>query len=95
MPAQKVKALLKEMLDWNKLEAIYVRVYQKSFTQTEIDSLIAMYQTPGGQTLLNKMPLVMQNTMGEMQQLMQPMMERLRQKQQQIAAAIQRSKGGG
>jgi hypothetical protein len=90
-----MKALLKEMLDWTKLEAMYVRVYQRSFTQKEVDDMIAMYQTPAGQTLLNKVPLVMQNTMGEMQQIMQPIIERLRQKQQQIAADIQRSKTGG
>jgi hypothetical protein len=86
------KALMKEMLDWNRLEPIYVRIYQKSFSQPEIDSLIVMYQTPGGQALLNKMPLVMRNSMAEMQELMKPVMERLQRKQQEIAAEIQKDK---
>ena len=89
--------MFKEMLDWNKLEALYVRVYQKSFTQVEIDNLIAMYQTPGGQTLLNKMPIVLQNTMTEMQPLLQPMIERIQRMQQEVTAEIQadKSKKGG
>jgi len=87
-----LQAMLREILDWNKLEPMYVRVYQKSFTQQEVDQLIAMYQTPAGQALLNKMPLVMQNTMAEMQQLIQPVMQRMQQSQQQIAAQIRAQK---
>jgi hypothetical protein len=90
-------SIFKEMLDWQKLEPMYIRVYQKSFTQPEIDNLIAMYQTPGGQTLLNKMPIVMQNTMAEMQQVMQPMMQKIQRMQQEVLAEIQaeKTKKGG
>jgi hypothetical protein len=90
-------SIFKEALDWNKLEAMYVRVYQKSFTQSEVDSLIAMYKTPGGQTLLNKMPIVLQNTMAEMQQIMRPMVERIQRMQQEVLTEIQaeKSKTGG
>jgi hypothetical protein len=87
-----VMAIMKELLDWNKLEPMHVRVYQKSFTQQEIDNLIAMYKTPAGQTLLTKMPVVLQNTMTEMQQLMQPMMQRIERMQQKIMAEIQAEK---
>jgi hypothetical protein len=56
-----------------------------------------MYQTPGGQTLLTKMPLVMQNTMTEMQDLMRPMMQRIQKMQQDVASEIQaeKTKKGG
>jgi uncharacterized protein len=87
-----LQTMLREIPDWNKLEPMYVRVYQKSFTQQEVDQLIAMYQTPAGQALLNKMPLVMQNTVAEMQQLIQPVMQRMQQSQQQIAAQIRAQK---
>jgi len=87
--------MMKEVLDWNKLEPMYVRVYQKSFSQSEVDNLIAMYKTPAGQTLLTKMPVVMQNTMSEMQQLMQPIMQRIQHTQQEVAAKIQSEKAKG
>src|SRR5436309_9263691 len=35
-------SMMKEILDWNKLKPMYVRIYQKSFNQEEIDSMIAM-----------------------------------------------------
>jgi len=90
-------SIFKETLDWNRLEPMYVRVYQKSFTQPEIDNLIAMYRTPGAQTMLNKMPIVLQNTMAEMQQIMQPMMQRIQRMQQEVVAELQadKSKNGG
>ena len=83
---------MKKALDWSKLEPMYIRVYQKSFSQQEVDGMIAFYKTPTGQALLDKMPLVMQNTIAEVQQMMQPMMQHLQQKQQEIAEKIQAKK---
>lgn len=87
----------KEMLDWKKLEPMYVRVYQKSFTQGEVAGLVAFYETPTGQALLTKMPVVMQNTLNEVQQMMRPMMQRVQQMQQDVVAEIQaqKKKSGG
>src|SRR6266480_253194 len=85
-------AALREVLDWDKLEPMYVRVYQKSFTQGEVDGLTAFYKTPIGQALLTKMPAVMQNTLNEMQQMMQPMMQRMQRMQQHVVAEIQAQK---
>jgi uncharacterized protein len=87
----------KEILDWNKLEPMYVRVYQKSFTQPELDGMIGFYKTTAGQAVINKMPVVMQNTMSEMQQMMQPMIQRMRQQQQEVVAEIkaENEKKGG
>jgi len=87
-------AEMKNVLDWNKLVPMYVRVYQKSFNQQEIDGMLAFYKTPTGQAVLNKMPLVLQNTMTEVQQMLQPMMQHLQQKQQQIATEVQAEKKG-
>lgn len=87
-----VKSQMKSVLDWSKLEPMYVRIYQKSFNQQEIDGMLAFYKTPTGQAVLSKMPLVLQNTMTEVQQLLQPMMQHLQQKQHEIAAKVQAKK---
>lgn len=84
-----MKVGTKEALDWGKLEPMYVRIYQKSLTQQDVDGMIAFYKTPSGQALINKMPLVMQNTMTEVEQMLQPMMERIRQMQQTVFAEMQ------
>jgi len=85
-------SMMKEILDWHKLEPLYIRVYQKSFSQQEVNDLIAMYKTPGAQALMNKMPMVMRNTMAEMQPLLQPVIQRMQRTQQQVMAQIQAEK---
>jgi len=92
-----MKIATKEMLDWDKLEPMYMRIYQKSLTQQDVDGMIAFYETPSGQALINKMPVIMQNTMAEMQQVMRPMMERIERMQQTIMAEMEakKKKSGG
>jgi uncharacterized protein len=92
-----VVGLMKELLDWKKLEPMYVRIYQKSFSQQEVDGMIAFYKTPAGQAVIAKMPAVMQNTMDEMQQMMGPVMQKVQHMQQDVAAemkAATQKKGG-
>src|SRR5262249_15219004 len=50
-----MKVATKEMLDWDKLEPVYVRIYQRSLTQQDVDGMIAFYKTPSGQAVINKM----------------------------------------
>jgi hypothetical protein len=90
-------ATMKELLDWKKLEPLYTRVYQKTFTQQEVDGMLAFYKTPAGQAVLNKMPSVMQNTMDEMQQLMGPVMQKIQKVQEDVVTQMkgeEKKKGG-
>lgn len=64
-------------LAFANLRPMYTQIYQESFTQEEIDGLIAFYKSPAGLAFTNKMPLVMQKTMLIMQTKMQPMMQRM------------------
>jgi hypothetical protein len=90
-------AMMKQVLDWQKLEPMYVRIYQKTFTQSELDGMLAFYKTPAGAAVITKMPSIMQNTMDEMQGMMGPVMEKIQRLQQDVAARmkdVKKSKGG-
>ena len=69
---------MREELSWDSLKPMYIEIYRDSFTQEEIDGLIAFYQSPVGMAFVNKMPMVMQKSMTSMQARMQPMMEKMR-----------------
>ena len=89
--------MMKQLLDWPKLEPMYVRIYQKTFTQQELDGMLAFYKTPAGAAVIAKMPAIMQNTMDEMQGMMGPVMEKVQHLQQDVAARmkdVKKSKGG-
>jgi hypothetical protein len=73
----KMMVVLGAELDWNTLEPIYIDIYTQSFTQHEIDGMIAFYKSEPGRAVLAKMPLVMQKTMLAMQTRMTTMMPKI------------------
>jgi hypothetical protein len=92
-----VVSLCKEDLTWEKMEPIYLRIYRKSLSQEEVNGMIAFYKTPAGQAVITKMPLILQNTMAEVGQMMGPVMERAERMQQDLVAEMQaeKAKSGG
>lgn len=84
----KTLAVLKEGLDWEKLEPMYVKVYSEAFTQEETDSILAFYATPAGQAFLKKMPQVAQKSGMEMRTHMSPMMEKIQKIQQDASEQL-------
>src|SRR5580692_6876905 len=76
---EKMVAAYDEAFNTQAMQNVMLRVYQATYTQDEVDGLIAFYKTPAGQALINKSPLMMQNTMDEMRQMMRPMGQRIAQ----------------
>jgi hypothetical protein len=60
------------------MRPLYIQIYQESFTQEEIDGLIAFYKSPLGIAFVEKMPLVMQKSMTIMQSRTGPLMEKMK-----------------
>lgn len=75
--SKQMVTIFRESMSWDKLEPIFIRVYRKSLTQHEVNGIAAFYATPDGQAMLDKMPVIMQNTMQEMQAPMQEMMPKI------------------
>ncbi|HEY3747440.1 MAG TPA: DUF2059 domain-containing protein [Gemmatimonadaceae bacterium] len=88
-----VTAAVRDSLTWDKVEPMYIRVYQKSFTQQEVEGMITFYQTPTGQAVIKKLPLVMQDSMNETMQLMAPVIQRIQRMQQDMVTAIEHNNG--
>lgn len=76
LPDKFVKAMREEMA-WDKLRPVYAQIYQETFTQADIDGLIAFYESPTGQAFVEKMPVVVQKTAILMQSRMGPLMQKL------------------
>jgi hypothetical protein len=87
---QKMSTLLAEEMSWSKMEAAYLQVYKESFTQDEINQLIAFYKSPTGQMFVQKMPTVMQKSMLAMQQQMGPLMGKIQAIQTEAVAEAEK-----
>ena len=55
-----------------------IQIYQESFTQDEINAIIAFHKSPTGILIVDRMPTVMQKSGVAMQAKMLPMMERMK-----------------
>lgn len=70
--------LIRQEMGWEKLEPMYIELYAKSFSQSEVDGMLAFYKTDAGQAVLAKLPVLMQNVMQQTMGLMTGLMPRLR-----------------
>jgi uncharacterized protein len=73
----RLSGLYREELSWEKMKAISQQVYAESFTQDEINGLIAFYESPAGRAFVAKMPFVMQKSMTLMQERIGPLMHKI------------------
>ncbi|MFZ6719972.1 DUF2059 domain-containing protein [Undibacterium sp. Ji49W] len=76
---EKVIAVRKQEMSWDKLEPIFIEIYSKSLTQEDVDGIVAFYKSPAGKSYVSKMPAMMQESMSSMQKLMAPMMDKMMQ----------------
>ena len=54
---------IKARMSWERLRPQYVKLYAETFTDQEIDGMLAFYESPVGHSVLQKMPLLMQKSM--------------------------------
>lgn len=80
-------AIVREEMNWEKTKPQYIRIYTETFTQQEVDDLMAFYQTPSGRSFIKKQPEVTRKTAALSQEKMNVMMERLSRVMQEIMAS--------
>ena len=68
--ADKITTLIANRLSWDNLKPAFVKLYADTYTEEEVDGMIAFYKTPVGRAMLEKMPGVMQKAMAIGQDLM-------------------------
>ncbi|HVU08751.1 MAG TPA: DUF2059 domain-containing protein [Verrucomicrobiae bacterium] len=88
----KTLAIIKDELSWDKMKDSFVQVYRDTFSQEEIDGLIAFYKSPTGRAFVAKQPELMKNTMTMLQQHMTPMMEKIKEMTVETAQEIKAAK---
>lgn len=83
---QKSAQAMREEMSWANMKPLMVRIYADSFTQEEMDGLIAFYDSPAGRAFTKKMPVVMEKSMMLMQERIGPMMQRMEAKMREAMA---------
>lgn len=60
---KKVRAVVAAELEWKSIEPEYINLYADNFTEAQVDDLLAFYKSPAGQALLEKTPVITQQSM--------------------------------
>ena len=73
-------------VSWNNMQPLYRDIYRRSFSAEDMDAMVDFYGSQAGQTLLDRMPQLMQHTMTAMQQVMAPMLQQMQRDIEQAVA---------
>lgn len=90
----KVSKIMDEEMAWDRLKRDYMQIYRESFSQKEVNDLIAFYESPTGKDFVRKMPVVMQKSMALVKQRMVPMMQKIQAAAQETAAEFKQESQG-
>lgn len=82
-PARLATVMRKEMT-WDSLRPAVIQIYRDTFDQTEIDGLIAFYESPTGKAFVAKTPLVMQRSMVATQEQMKALVPKLQAEMKEV-----------
>lgn len=88
---QMVDVMLEQMR-YDVMEPEYIRLYTESFSQADVDGMLAFYRSPAGQSMLKKMPGLMKNSMVLIQQRMQLLMPQIQKLQSEMIEQLRAAK---
>ncbi len=73
----KYKKIIRDELSWEKMMPSYIRIYRETFTDKELNDLIAFYESPTGKMFVKKTPVILEKTSSVMQQKMVSILSRM------------------
>jgi hypothetical protein len=86
---RKLQAIVKEDLSWDKMKPVYARIYSETFTQEDVDGIIAFFETKAQKDYAARMPAVTQKTYGEIQQRIGPIMKKMQDAMKDVSAQVE------
>lgn len=88
---QKLSQLLASNLTWDKMKPIMVQVYSDTYTDQELDGILAFYRSPAGQAMVAKSPELMTKTRNTMIERMSSLQSQVQQLSKEFAEKMQQA----
>lgn len=70
-------ALIGEKTSWENMKPVYLKAYADTFSEGEIDGIVAFYKTPAGKAMVDKQPLLNTKIMASLRAQMGELMPRI------------------
>jgi hypothetical protein len=84
----KVSTLLQSTLSWEKLKPAYMDLYASTYSEADVDGILAFYRTPAGQHMVEKTPELAQASQKIVLARMQGITSQLQEDAQQLMAQL-------
>jgi hypothetical protein len=81
----KLMELVQTRLSWERLRPVYLKLYDETFTEEELDGMIAFYESPPGRAMMKKMPILGARTMQVTQKLLSDLMPEMEKLAREMA----------
>lgn len=88
----KLFSLMKEEMAWSKMRDDFINIYVKVYTEEEILEINKFYSSAVGKKMVDKMPLLMQESMAITQKRMQTLLPKIQQISKEMAQDVKNSK---
>jgi hypothetical protein len=85
-----IASLIKDEMRWDLMETMSIDIYRQAFTQEEVENMLTFYKSPAGQAIFEKMPIVIQLTMQNMQSQTRELMKKLQDLQNELSSKLHR-----
>lgn len=76
---KKLFALIAEKTRWDRMKPVYVKAYADTFTETEVDGILAFYKSPAGKAMVDKQPALNGRIMTSVQAQLGDLMTQIEQ----------------
>jgi len=67
-------AVIADKTSWLHMKPVYLKAYSDTFTETEIDGILAFYKSPAGKAMIDKQPALQGKIMTSVQAQMADLM---------------------
>lgn len=98
---QQTTKIIMDNMSWQSMEPDFIDIYMKTFSEDEIEGIVAFYKSPAGQAMLTKMPQLMtasmqiaQHRMAEVQPKLQELQEKFMKEMSEPAPADKTAPAG-
>jgi hypothetical protein len=98
---QESTKIIMDNMSWHSMEPEFIAIYMKTFTEDEIEGMVAFYKSPAGQAVLTKMPELMtasmqiaQRHVAEVQPKLQELQEKFMKEMSEPAPAAAKTAPG-
>jgi hypothetical protein len=65
--SKRLAAILSDQMSWEKMKPVYEKIYADVFDESEIEGLLAFYNSPAGQSFVTRTPLILRKSTEAMQ----------------------------